>query len=1162
MAREWTKEQQRAIDTSGGTLLVSAAAGSGKTAVLVERLISRITDRENPVDADKFLVVTFTKAAAAEMRERVSKRLRELLESNPSDTFLQHQILLLEQAQICTIDSFFSNVVRENFEILGVSPTLRVADDSLLVQIKAEVIEEVLEKKYNEKDEKFLKLIDYFGTQNDNVLKEKVLDIYNKIRSLPFPLKWLDDMVSLYKGDTPVAETIWGKTILKKIHEGVGFCEQIVDRMFFFIANDAHMKDAYTPACTSDSEEVDCLKAACEKGSWNDIYNVLNNFHYAKLSSAKNCIPEFKERFKKLRDMLKAEIDALQKLICCTEENYLSDMKIQSDIIEAFADVIKSFYAKLEEEKQELNIGDFSDFAYFTLQLMADENGNPTEFAKAFSQQFEEIMLDEYQDTNPLQDLIFRCISKDNGNLFFVGDLKQSIYRFRNADPEVFKTKKDSFSPIEKGTFPASIMLSKNFRSRKGITEFINSVFETVMSEELGDVEYTDEEKLNCGATYYPEISHSEVSLQIIDLAEEDSEEGKIVIEAIETAKQISKMITEKMPVTENGVLRPCRSEDFAILLRSTKGGVADIYAKALEEENITADSDSSTGYFASREVSVMISLLKVLDNPMLDLEMSAVLLSPMFSFTCDDLASLFVYHPKKSLFASLLSEADNGNKKAKAFMKTFLKLREKSAVMTVRKLIQYIYDTTDFIEVVSGMAGSAVREANLKLLLKYALDFESLGNNELSNFIIYINSVIETENDFNVATPAIQSSQAVKIMTIHKSKGLEFPVVIVANCSKLHNLMDIRDTVSFNSKLGLGLTFIDREKLLKYPTIPETSIKAYEKQCLLSEEMRLLYVALTRAREKLILNITEKDLGKKLTKRLEFLLDNKGNAEPYVASKCGSYADWILLSVMTLDSFAELRHKYGIVSAIKEGAAFDLSTSSADITVRTAGKSKRAKPDEEILKTLKEKVFFEYPYINETKIPAKLSVTEITHKKSNDVYLAPPKFMAKEGFSAAQKGSIFHRVLQFADFSLGRENAEAELLRLKEKGYLTEEEFDTINLNKLEAFFNSELTDRILKADRVLREYKFFDTVTAKEAGFEGDAKILIQGIADCVIEENGEGVLIDFKTDAVSDPSVLINRYKSQLALYKRTLDKLFPKGIRECIIYSLHLGKEIKL
>ena len=1164
MKRKWTDDQKNAIKASGGSILVSAAAGSGKTAVLVERLIKKITDREKPIDADKFLVVTFTKAAASEMRSRVLKRLRELLKDSPTDNFLQHQILLLEKAQICTMDSFFSNIVRENFEQLGVSPTLRVAEETLLGQISDEVLDAVLEEKYKQNDEKFTDLVRYFGDEDDRNLKKEVLNVYRKIRSFPFPFKWLDEQLSLYQSDTPVNETDWGRFILQKIRKGVEFCIQLLDRMMLFAESDTGIYNAYSPACLSDVQGLKELYNVCQNDNWNDVYYALNNFNFMNLKPAPRGSDEFvKERFGELRRLLKTEVDNLKKLICCTEENYILDMKTQAKIIEALFDLIKEFYLKLDEEKRELNIADFSDFAYFTLQLVADENGNPTEFAKRFSMQFDEILLDEYQDTNLLQDLIFKCVSKNCENLFFVGDLKQSIYRFRNADPTVFMEKKSNFIPYGSGDFPAYITLSKNFRSREGVTEGINAVFSRVMSYELGDVNYTDDEKLNCGAEY-PKIENNspETALQIIDTKEDDSDDHRIVIEARETARRIAKMIKDKTPVTENGELRPCRGEDFAILLRSGNNGISDIYASALKEENIDADTESCAGYFSSREVSVMLSLLKVLDNPICDTELSAVLLSPMFSFSFDELSSLFVYNPNKSLYASLLLEAERGKKKAKNFIKIFKALREKSAVIGVQKLIQYIYDTTDFIEVVSNMSNSAVREANLKLLLKYALDFESSGSNGLSNFVSYISSLIEADKDFEVATPAISASQAVKIMTIHKSKGLEYPIVIVANCSKKHNFRDLTKDVIINSKLGMGIKFIDREKLLKYETVPYVAVKNYEKQNLLSEEMRLLYVAMTRAKEKLILNITETNLESKLTKKIESYLDSSGNVEPYAASKGMSYSDWLLLAFLPFSDFNPIKKKYGCVAKQKEGCPLDILLLTDKEEPPVEKKKKKAQKDDAMLKTLKDRIYYEYPYKNDTVIPAKLSVTEITHKGNGEVILSAPKFMAESGFTPTQKGTIFHRALQFADFALGKEDAQKELDRLIEKGYISSAEAEAIDIEKLKAFFNSPLTERILNADRVLREYKFFDTISANEAGYEGDSEVLIQGIADCVLEENQKGVLIDFKTDVVSNGQVLKKRYQKQMELYRRTLKNIFPNGMDECILYSVHLGEEITI
>ncbi len=1160
MGRMWTEDQLHAIEARGGSVLVSAAAGSGKTAVLVERLIRRITDRENPVDADRFLVVTFTKAAAAEMRERVAARLRELLRENPADGFLQHQMLLLERAQICTIDSFFGSVVRENFEQLGVSPSLRVADETLLGRLRDEVLEDLLEQQYGLKEENFIRLVRYFGEENDNRLKAEMLKLYDKIRSLPFPFQWMEEQLIRYQSVAPVEETAWGRQLMQKVSQGVNYCQQVAKRALFVLEADEGLLSAYAPACLSDLGQLEKLSGACEAGQWDGIYEALKEFSFTKLSRApKDSDPTVKERFNALRDMVKEEVKGFRKLLPCGNADYLADLQAQAPLVEALFDLTKKFYQALDAEKQELNIGDFNDFAYLTLQLVSDEDGNPTSFAEEFSAQFEEILLDEYQDTNRLQDLIFRCISRNGENLFLVGDLKQSIYRFRNADPAVFMEKKEAFSPYDGVHYPAFISLSKNFRSREGVTSGVNAVFEKLMTRELGNVTYNEQERLNCGAIY-PDVPGlpPETALQLIHVNKEETDEHRLVIEARETARQIGKMLRDGMPVTENGVLRPCRGGDFVILLRSARDTDA-IFAAALKEEGVDAVLGASSGYFTSREVSVMVSLLKVLDNPMLDIPMAAVLLSPTFSFSCDELGALFVYHPGKSLYASLLLEADRGRRKARDFIRTFHLLREKSAVMNLQKLIQYIYDTTDFIEVMSSFAGPSEREANLKLLLKYALDFEAGGSGELSGFVSYIDYLMENGKDFEVANPVNEAAQSVRIMTIHKSKGLEFPVVIVANCSKKHNVMDLNGDVVMDTELGLGLKFIDRDKLLRYDTMPYLAVKNYEQQNLLSEEMRLLYVAMTRAKEKLILNVTEEALDKKLRKT-ETDLDGEGNIHPYAAAKALSYSDWLLAAFLPHPALRGIREKYGISVAEQENCPIELLSPVEREELEVALDEISVKPDPEMLEKLRERIYYSYPHRLDTVIPAKLSVTEITHPDSENVRLSAPQFLSEQGFTPAQKGSIFHRVLQFIDFEAGRQNAQGELDRLTERRYLTPTERDAVDVQKLRTFLESPLMDRILKADRVLREYKFFDSVAADEAGYEGSSQILIQGIADCVLDENGKGVIIDFKTDVVSDPAVLVERYAGQLSLYRRALRRVFPKGIQECIIYSVHLERQI--
>ncbi|MEG2597141.1 MAG: 3'-5' exonuclease, partial [Oscillospiraceae bacterium] len=649
--------------------------------------------------------------------------------------------------------------------------------------------------------------------------------------------------------------------------------------------------------------------------------------------------------------------------------------------------------------------------------------------------------------------------------------------------------------------------------------------------------------------------------VQLIDMNQSEMENRRILVEAQQTAKQIKKMIKEEVLVTENGGLRPCRGGDFVILLRSQKN--TDIlFAEALEQENIDSLLGASSGYFSSREVSVMISLLQILDNPILNIPMAAVLLSPMFSFSCDELAALTLYHPERSFYAALLLEAGKGKRKAREFVRIFDLLRAKSAVMNIQKLIQYIYDTTDFMEVMSSFSGASEREANLKLLLKYALDYEASGNHELSGFVSYLDYLIENGKDFEVANPLNEAAHSVRIMTIHKSKGLEFPIVIVANCSKRHNTQDLIGSTVLDMTLGLGMKFIDRDHLRQYETIPYLAIQSFEQQNMLSEEMRLLYVALTRAKEKLILNVTEENLGRKLQK-LETYFDTEGNISPYSVGKAQSYSDWILMALLGHPAFSAVRQQYDIwIPQNSETCSlqlFETAVEKVEITEESAVELS-APSDPQKMESMDYQIHYCYPYLTETRTPAKLSVTEITHPPEEETLLSPPKFMGEKEFTSAQKGSIFHRVLQFCDFHAGQLDAQAELDRLTALRFLTPKEQAAVNLQKLELFFSSSLMSRILGADRVLREYKFFDTIPAKEAGFDGNAPILVQGIADCILVENGKGVIIDFKTDAVSSPDILEKRYAGQLTLYRRALQNVFPNGIGECILYSVHLGTEI--
>ena len=591
------------------------------------------------------------------------------------------------------------------------------------------------------------------------------------------------------------------------------------------------------------------------------------------------------------------------------------------------------------------------------------------------------------------------------------------------------------------------------------------------------------------------------------------------------------------------------------ILLRSSKG-IDKLYAEALRAAGVDALTGSSSGYFDSREVTVMLDLLRVIDDPVADLPMAGVLLSPFSVFTSDDLASLRVRYPADSLYAALIKEEAQGSEKAENFLTLLRGLRKKSAVLGARRLIQYIYDSTDLVEVIGGFSKNGLREANLKLLLKYAGDYEQQGSRELRPFLSYLEKLMELGKDLEVANPQTEE-KAVTVMTIHHSKGLEYPIVFLCGCGRKFNKMDLRTQTAIDMFSGYGMKYIDREKLLNYDPLPLKGVRITQEKDLLSEEMRLLYVAMTRAKEQLCIFLTEKDLGARV-RTVSAAVRAGGEVLQSFIGSASSYSDWLLAAMLQSKEGDALCERYDLLPA---------GSGSAPVTLLLDGETKalpkqeteEAEIDPAVVERIRKNLSYRYPHTAETKVPVKLSVTEITHP-SADISLSAPKFAEAPGFTPAQKGTIFHRCMQFADFSLGQKDPMAELLRLQAAGYLTEEERETVEPVLWQAFFESPLLTRILNSPRVLREYSFFDSIPAKDAGYESSENILIQGIADCVFEEDGAGVIVDFKTDRVSSQKTLVQRYKMQLRLYKKALAPLFPKGIKECVIYSVALKRAI--
>ena len=1223
---KWTPQQQTAIEARGGGLLVSAAAGSGKTAVLTERITSRILDREHPVPADRFLVVTFTRAAAAEMRTRIRARLRQALAENPGEPFLQRQMMLLGQAKICTMDSFFHSLVREHAPQLGLSPNLRGVDEAMLTRMTSDTLRALLEEQYlmaaSGENEDFVRLTGYFGTENDRALSEEILSLYGKLRSLPFAEQWLDSQLSLYADDqiTP-GETGWGKYLLDRVEGLAGDAVRLMEKAVIAAGSLAD-KQIGEKGLATLRQELDGVRMIAElatktdDSNWDQIASLAGSvFAGHRLTFLKTASDTVKTTVKTARDSVKELCGQIAGMMVCTAEQFREDLRAEYPVIRCLFSLVREFSRRMAAAKETAGVADFNDFAAFALRLVANPDGTPTELGKELSEQFEEIMLDEYQDTNRLQDMIFRCISKNGENLFFVGDLKQSIYRFRSANPAVFIEKKDAYFPYDGEHFPALAVLSRNFRSRLAVTQVVNAVFGCVMSRAVGDVDYDADEALYCGAEYYPPLpeEETEITLQLLDgqaLPEEgeDGEEGSILLylnEAAALAAEIRRMLDagEQVYDKETGQMRNCRGGDFVILMRSVRG-LDQLYAEAMRKAGVDAQLCTASGYFDSREVSLMVSLLQVLDNPARDVSLAAVLLSPVFPFDCDDLARLALDSKQGSLYRALLREAEGNTahaEKAAAFVRLLDQLRRKSAVSRISTLIQYIYDQTDFIEVLSRTSGGGAREANLRLLLKYAADYESGGNSELAGFVSYLNALAEENTDFKAAIPLSEAEHAVRIMTIHRSKGLEFPIVALAACSRRFNVRELTGMTVFHPEMGFGMRRVEREKLRRFPTLAYSAIAARQKADLVSEEMRLLYVALTRAKERLILCVSEKDLGAALGRAAGMYAGGDGERiSPAASARCQRYSDWILASLLRHPAMGQVREDYGVEQPGIIGMEFGLRVlrpqpEDAREEVQPDRKVNRLDAEEESAEELDRRFDWQYPFEPLTRIPAKVSVTRITHP-TGKITLSAPRFLtggdgllseecggdelllekrqaepgrADTGFTPAQQGTIFHRALQFADYAAGAADPDNELARLIRQEYLTPGEAETIDRQEFAAFFHSGLMERMLHAPKMWREYKFFDTIPAAEAGFPegGTAPVLLQGIADCIFVEDGKLYLVDYKTDRVSSLKQLERRYRAQLRLYKRAIlrQPLFRRmGLvygGSCL-YSTRLGSYLEL
>ncbi|MBQ3049084.1 MAG: helicase-exonuclease AddAB subunit AddA [Oscillospiraceae bacterium] len=1168
MGRNWTEAQSNAIYARGGTLLVRAAAGSGKTAVLVERVVSMITAAEDAISADRLLVATFSNAAAAEMRGRISERIEDILREDETNNYLRKQQMLLESAQIGTVHAFCLKLIRDNTEKLGLPSDVRIADEAEMFQLRQDVLEEYLNEKYENASENFLFLVELLSDgRSDRKLKETVFKLYDFMRSHPFYEKWLNGVLEFYNEDIPVSENVWGRVVLDYAVTVLSYLLSLAEDSAGLCAEDEKLNKAYSDCFISASTVIKRMLTEAKNKNWDALVKELNEYDLPALKAVRGCENEYlKNQLKKNKDVIADTLKELSaKQFCANSQEFREDIaELRPLVAELFAMTLE-YDRLLQKKKQACLLMDFSDMEQYALSLLYDETADGyklSEIAEECAQKYDAIFVDEYQDTNAAQDMIFKAVSKDEKNIFMVGDVKQSIYRFRQAMPEIFISKQERFSPFAKGEYPANIVLSKNFRSMPAVLNATNYVFEKLMSKEIGEMEYDGEERLIADENKPKEGAEhlDSVDFTLIETNDE-SDLNRSYKEASYIAGEIKRMIAEGFVVFDREGPRKVEQRDFAVLLRS-KSGRAEHYVKAFTKAGLSVNAEGSGDFFSLPEVSLVLSMLKVLDNPLSDIALTAVLMSEMFGFEPSDMARIRMAKSRTPLFACMSILAGQGDEKCVAALKMISGLRLVAATLSTDVLIRRIYDVTDLLSVMAGEDNGAERTSNLLRLIKIAAEYESRSSAGLGGFLRYVERIRE-DGIGAKQSAAASGGNSVSIMTIHASKGLEFPVVFVPENSKNFNKMDMREKTLLHSKLGFGCIRRNRANGTQFTTVPHEALKLAHEAEMMSEELRVLYVAMTRARDKLIMTAAMDNVQKKIEAAALGLKED--TIFPYLVRKAGSVAEWMMRVLLLHPDGKPLRDKvegFNLpISPDKGGSRWKVKTVSFSEEAEEEETELEAAPsDKEVVEKIKERAKQSYKYDYAVSIPNKMSVSELSHSEHKRDFGRIPAFERDNALTPAQRGTALHTFMQFADYALAEKDPQAELERLVTYGYITAAQRDAVDVEHIAAFFSSRLYDRMRAADEMHREFKFLYNEKASELGFEGDDTVTIQGIADCVFAENGHLVVVDYKTDRVKTGAELVERYRKQLELYAKVLAQSFDMPVGETVIYSLCLDSEI--
>lgn len=1302
-AVSWTEDQQKAILTRDCNILVAAAAGSGKTAVLVERIIKIVTDEDRPTDIDKLLVVTFTNAAASEMRERIAAAISKELHKNPQSKLLQRQLTLLNKSSITTIHSFCLEVIRSNFHVVDLDPNFRIADATEAVLLKQEALEELFEERYVSiaeqqiaADSSFLNLVEaYSNNKEDLGLQGIVLSLYNFSMSSTDPTKWLLQAAEDFniKDGYNLSDTPWATVLMEDTQiELLGIEKVMIKALRIIEENEAIT--LYNEVFKGDLAAISDIISA-SKNSFKNLTDTIELLSFPKLPTIRACKDKEKQKaVQDIRNKVKKQLQELQgQIVTANSETAVEDIKKLYPLMLELSQLVIDLQEKYKQKKKERSIIDFNDFEHYCLHILMqkneqgevvlDEQGKPEPSSVAIQlrNKYEEILIDEYQDSNMVQETLLNIISREKigaPNVFMVGDVKQSIYRFRQARPELFLGKYSSYSK-EDGAKTRKITLYKNFRSREPVINAVNYIFKGIMCKNIGDLDYTDEEALNLGA-YFEDLKDEGVvggpvelhliEKEAVDITDEnsDSEEenqssttenedsSKVAEDETPTniqleARIVAKRIKELMQHNDENAFKVYDKnikeyrfvdyKDIVILLRATSNW-APSFLEELKIEGIPVYADTGTGYFNTVEIQIIMSLLQIIDNPRQDIPMLSVLRSPIGGFTSEQLVDMRIGQREITFYEAMVNfqknkeetiqddnskeiqiikpeaEAEEPENESSAsenslitqkltkFLKRLDHWRRICKYMPIDEFIWYLYTDTGYYGYIGAMPGGMQRQANLRVLFQRAKQYEETSYKGLFNFINFINKLKVSSGDMGSAKTLGENENVVRIMSIHKSKGLEFPVVFLSGTGKNFNLMDINKSILFHHELGYGPDYVDPIRRISYPTVLKQALRKKIKIESLSEEMRVLYVAFTRAKEKLIITGSMKNIEKNISRMSSSLEESTEKLGEYEILKAESYLDWIVPSVIRHKDGKMLRELIGIeddnVNLLEHPSSWQVRFWNRDDIVK-AQEIEEETPlsteeklfnlqkkvtDDQNLEEIDKRLGFKYKYDMATKMPTVLTVTELKRKfnveltegESETMYMpkliSKPKFLEKtKGLTPAEKGTAMHAVVQRLDLSKVANKGEIELQiqTYMEKLLMSEQEGKSIRTEKLVKLFKTELGQRMVMAHSLnilKREVPFHMEISSSEIyknlpiDIYGEEKIMLQGIIDCYFEENGEIILVDYKTDSVKngEVNVLVEKYRSQLDYYARALEATLQKKVKESYLYLFSIDEAVKV